>query len=96
MRHWLSTPAPAEIPAIASASVLSHYLASVSKPVVPPSVVPRGTLHSLSDLLPPHGNGPEWIGKAGVFTMGIEPLSRLRIAAKELVQRSVVLVNEVV
>src|SRR5687768_16846180 len=47
------------------------------------SVVPRGTLHSLGDLLPPNRNRPERIGEAGVFTLGIEPLCRLRIAAKE-------------
>jgi hypothetical protein len=60
------------------------------------SVIPSGTLDGLSDLLPPNRNGPEWIGEAGVFRMGVEPLCGFRIAPKELVQRSVVFVNEVV
>jgi hypothetical protein len=58
-------------------------------------IVRRGLLHGFCDQLPADRDGPEGVSEADVFMMGVQPLSWLRVASKELAQRPVIFEHEV-
>jgi hypothetical protein len=60
------------------------------------AVVRGCTLHRLGDELPADRNGPERIGEGRVFQVGVERLRGARVTPEELVQRLVILLDELV